>query len=89
MLDEEEAGAVERHVSAPRKLWRRTNRQGSGEMLKNMVTGGLKGVRRMGRSLTGRSELDELGQLLPRVVNGSDSGEKRWVSGISEVGAAL
>lgn len=58
-----EAGRrIERQMLEPRELQRRTNRQSSGELLKNMVTGSLKGVRRMGRSLTGRSEIEEVDQ---------------------------
>ena len=58
-------------------------------MLKSMVTGGLKGVRRMGRSLTGRTELDELAQSTNRCASGSDLGEDRWMRRGDGIGAAL
>jgi hypothetical protein len=79
-----EGRVVERQMSEPRELQRRTNRQSSGELLKNMVTGGLKGVRRMGRSLTGRSEIEEFDQPCRPNLD-----EKRWASRSSEVGAAF
>ena len=80
----EEGRRTERQMSEPRELQRRTNRQSSGELLKNIVTGSLKGVRRMGRSLTGRSEIEEFYQpFRPNLY------EKRWASRSSEVGAAF
>lgn len=59
-----------RQNSEQRELRRRENRQNSGEILKNMVTGGLKGVRRIGRSLAGRSELEELSHIHPPGARG-------------------
>lgn len=75
---------MERQTSEPRELQRRTNRQSSGELLKTMVTGGLKGVRRMGRSLTGRSEMEDFDQPFR-----SDLYNKRGTSRSNEVGAAF
>ena len=89
VLGKEEARGAKWQSSALRELRPRTNRQSSGEMLKNMVTGGLKGVRRMGRSLTGRSELEELGQPFRRVTSGLDSGERRWASQGDRFGMAV
>jgi hypothetical protein len=63
VLDQQQASTLGQHNSEHRELRRRENRQSSGEILKSMVTGGLKGVRRMGRSLTGRGELEELSRI--------------------------
>ena len=89
VIGKEEALGAEWQGSASRELRPRTNRQSSGEMFKNMVTGGLKGVRRMGRSLTGRSELEELGQPFDRIASGLDLGERRWVSQGDRFGTAV
>jgi hypothetical protein len=87
VLDQQQVSPRGRHNSEQRELRRRENRQSSGEILKSMVTGGLKGVRRMGRSLTGRGELEELSRI-SHTTSGSNVGQDSWMSRRDEVGAA-